>query len=94
MHAASLGLAPRLEACLLNRRDDGLLELDDSERKLFGAFLRPDVPSVLSAPELARMVEEARSALTPASRPDHFIVLGLLSQLADEANASVLAGRC
>ena len=78
----------------MNRRGDGLLELDAAERELFGAFLRPDVPSVLSAPDLARLVEEARSALTPESRPDHFIVLGLLTQLADEANASVLAGRC
>lgn len=83
-----------MEACLLNRRDDGLLELDDSERTLFGAFVRPDVPSVLSAPDLTRLVQEARSALTPESRPDHFIVLGLLNQLADEANASLFAGRC
>ncbi|UJJ60434.1 hypothetical protein [Rhodanobacter denitrificans] len=78
----------------MKRRDDGLLELDAAERTLFGAFVRPDVPSILSAQELARWIEEARSAMTPATRPDHFIVLGLLTQLADEAGVSVLSGRC
>jgi len=83
-----------MEACLLKRRDDGLLELDASEQKLIGAFVRPDVPSILSAQDLARWIEEARSAMTPAVRPDHFIVLELLTQLAEEAGASVVAGRC